>query len=104
MCIRDSSKKCPLLNRLKEKLARQIDSVKELDDITRYDLQTRLDGMPKHLKLCHGDFEPVSYTHLDVYKRQVLYGYGSREELEKAGAEELAKSVKDLQELLLEED
>ena len=56
--IEVNSKKCPLLNRLKEKLARQIDSVKELDDITRYDLQTRLDGMPKHLKLCHGDFEP----------------------------------------------
>lgn len=53
-----NSKKCPLLNRLKEKLSRQIDSVEELDDISRYELQTRLDGMPKHLKLCHGDFEP----------------------------------------------
>lgn len=40
----------------------------------------------------------------DIPTIGVLYGYGSREELEKAGAEELAKSVKDLQELLLEED
>ena len=26
--------------------------------------------------------EPVSYTHLDVYKRQVLHGMTTREELE----------------------
>ena len=24
----------------------------------KYDLQTRLNGMPKHNKLCHGDFNP----------------------------------------------
>ncbi len=52
------SKSCPLLNRMKEKLTRQIQSVEEIDDVVRYDLLTRLDGMPKHNKLCHGDFEP----------------------------------------------
>lgn len=30
----------------------------ELDATTRYELHTRLEGMPKHNKLCHGDFNP----------------------------------------------
>ena len=30
----------------------------ELDATTRYDLHTRLEGMPKHNKVCHGDFNP----------------------------------------------
>ena len=33
-------------------------SVEQLDESTRYELLTRLDGMPKHTKLCHGDFNP----------------------------------------------
>lgn len=52
------SKKAPLLNKLKDKLARQINSLKELDATARYDLLTRLEGMPKHDKVCHGDFNP----------------------------------------------
>ncbi len=48
---------CPLLNRLKDKMNRKI-SQAELDATTRYDLHTRLEGMPKHVKLCHGDFNP----------------------------------------------
>lgn len=53
------SEKAPLLNKLKDKLIRQIDSLKdELDATTRYELHTRLDGMPKHTKVCHGDFNP----------------------------------------------
>lgn len=52
------SKNCPLLNKLKDKMARQIMEVDELNDINRYDLLTKLDGMPKHTKLCHGDFNP----------------------------------------------
>ena len=51
------SKKCPLLNKLKDKMNRKI-SQAELDATTRYDLHTRLEGMPKHDKLCHGDFNP----------------------------------------------
>lgn len=53
-----NSKKCPLLNRLKEKIIRQIESLDMLSEVTKYELLTRLDGMPKHLKLCHGDFQP----------------------------------------------
>ncbi len=51
------SKKCPLLNKLRDKMNRKI-SQAELDATTRYDLHTRLEGMPKHDKVCHGDFNP----------------------------------------------
>ncbi len=48
---------CPLLNKLKDKMNRKI-SATSLDATTRYELHTRLEGMPKHKKLCHGDFNP----------------------------------------------
>ena len=51
------SKTCPLLSRLKDKMNRKI-SQADLDATTRYDLHTRLEGMPKHNKVCHGDFNP----------------------------------------------
>ena len=51
------SKKCPLLNKLKDKMNSKI-SQADLDATTRYDLHTRLNGMPKHNKVCHGDFNP----------------------------------------------
>ena len=50
-------KSCPLLNKLKDKMNRKI-SMSELDATTRYELHTRLEGMPKHTKVCHGDFNP----------------------------------------------
>ena len=55
--IEVQSKTCPLLNKLKDKMNRKI-SQADLDATTRYDLHTRLEGMPKHNKLCHGDFNP----------------------------------------------
>ncbi len=51
------SKTCPDLNKLKDKMNRKI-SQAELDATVRYDLHTRLEGMPKHNKICHGDFNP----------------------------------------------
>ena len=51
------SKTCPLLNRLKEKMSRKI-SQADLDATTRYDLHARLEGMPTHNKVCHGDYWP----------------------------------------------
>ena len=51
------SRKCPLLTKLKDKMNRKI-SQADLDATTRYDLHTRLEGMPKHDKVCHGDFNP----------------------------------------------
>ena len=53
------SKKAPLLNKLKDKMNRKISSLSgEVDATIRYELHTRLDSMPKHNKLCHGDFNP----------------------------------------------
>ncbi len=49
------SKKAPLLNKLKDKMNRKI-SESSLDATTRYELHTRLEGMPTHTKVCHGDF------------------------------------------------
>ncbi|MBQ3527069.1 MAG: aminoglycoside phosphotransferase family protein [Clostridia bacterium] len=51
------SKTCPLLNKLKDKMMRKI-SETTLDATTRYELHTRLEGMPKHKKVCHGDYNP----------------------------------------------
>lgn len=51
------SKKVPMLSKLKEKMHRKIDMT-TLDPTTKYELKTRLEGMPTHDKLCHGDFNP----------------------------------------------
>lgn len=53
------SKKAPMLNKLKDKMQGKI-SATDLDATTRYDLHTRLDSMPKHTHLCHGDFNPTN--------------------------------------------
>ena len=52
------NKKAPLLNKLKDKMNRKISSLQEIDATTRYELHTRLKAMPKHTKVCHGDFNP----------------------------------------------
>ena len=46
MCIRDSY------------LKRSIESLDMIDDVKKYELLTRLESMPKHVKLCHGEFTP----------------------------------------------
>lgn len=51
------TKTSPLLNKLIDKMHRKICQT-ELDATTRYDLHRRLEQMPKHSKLCHGDFIP----------------------------------------------
>ncbi len=57
--IEVQSKTCPMLNKLKDKMNRKI-SQTDFDATTRYELHTRLDSMPKHTKLCHGDFNPTN--------------------------------------------
>ena len=47
----------PLLTKLKDKMIRKIADT-DLDATTRYDLHTRLEAMPKHNNVCHGDFNP----------------------------------------------
>ena len=51
------AKTAPLLHKLKDKMHRKI-SASRLDATTRYDLHTRLESMPKHTKVCHGDLNP----------------------------------------------
>ena len=51
------SHKCQLLGRLKDKMHAKI-SASDFPATVRYDLHTTLESMPKHLKLCHGDFNP----------------------------------------------
>ena len=53
------SKNVPMLNKLKDKMNAKI-SQANLDATTRYELHTRLDSMPKHKHLCHGDFNPTN--------------------------------------------
>lgn len=51
-------KNSPVLGSLKEKMAQQIQSAEELNENTRFEILTRLNGMKNHRKLCHGDFCP----------------------------------------------
>ena len=51
------AQRSPLLTKLRDKMNRKI-SQTGLDATVRYDLHTRLEGMPKHDKVCHGDFNP----------------------------------------------
>ena len=55
--MRVHSKTCPMLNKLKDKMNRKIFEA-DIPETTRYELHTRLEGMPKHKKVCHGDFNP----------------------------------------------
>jgi tRNA A-37 threonylcarbamoyl transferase component Bud32 len=52
------SKKMPKLSKLKDKLGRQINALDCIDDVKKYELLSRLESMPKHIKLCHGNFIP----------------------------------------------
>lgn len=67
--IQIHSKKAPLLNKLKDKMNRKIDET-TLDATTRYELHTRLNSMPKHTKVCHGDFNP---SNIIITKDQKAY-------------------------------
>ncbi len=50
----------PKLSKLKDKLTRLINSLDDISDSIKYELLTRLDSMPKHVKLCHGNFVPAN--------------------------------------------
>ncbi len=60
--------KVAAMKRLRHKLMDQINSLKNLDATARYELATRLESMPKHTKLCHGDFNPSNVI-MDDHKR-----------------------------------
>lgn len=48
----------PLLNNIKDKFNKKINSTDKIGDNVKYELLQRLDGMKTHNKLCHGDFNP----------------------------------------------
>ena len=62
----------PLLTGVKDKLTRQINSLKILDATTRYELLSRLESMPKHKKVCHGDFNPSNVIVSENGKMSVI--------------------------------
>lgn len=51
------SKRAPGLSKLRDKMNRKIDEA-DLDAAIKYNLHARLAGMPKRIKVCHGDFNP----------------------------------------------
>ena len=55
--IRMSGERVPLLGHLRDKMHMKISS-SSYPATVRYDLHMRLDGLPRHTKLCHGDFQP----------------------------------------------
>lgn len=57
--IKVHSMKAPNINSQKLKMQNKI-SQADLNATTRYELHTRLEGMPKHNKVCHGDFNPTN--------------------------------------------
>ena len=61
----------PLLNRTKEKFTRKLYDA-NIDGNTKYELQMRLNGMPTHFKLCHGDYDPSNIIITDDGKYYIL--------------------------------
>ena len=49
----------PLLNRLRDRLNHKI-AMSDLDATTRFALHARIEDMPRHNKICHGDFNPTN--------------------------------------------
>lgn len=46
------------ISRMTDYLKRSIEHLDMIDDVKKYELVTKLESMPKHAKLCHGDFSP----------------------------------------------
>ena len=53
------SKKAPNLNKIKDKMLRKI-TQSDLDSHIKYELKIRIESMPTHDKLCHGDYNPAN--------------------------------------------
>ena len=102
------SKNVPLLNKIKEKYKRKINSLDGLTDNARYELLERLDSMKDHSKLCHGDFVPSNIiikndgTHAIIDWAHVTQGNASADaantymELIMGGKADLAEKYLDL--------
>ena len=64
-----SRERVPLLGHLRDKMHAKI-SASSFPATVRYDLHVRLDGLPRHKKLCHGDFQP---SNIIITKDQTPY-------------------------------
>ncbi len=64
-------KTCPMLTKLKDKMNQKI-SRADLDATCRYELHTRLESMPRHNKVCHGDFHPSNIMITDSGAAYIL--------------------------------
>lgn len=60
------------IKKLKHKIARELKANTTLDDIKKYELETRLASMPEHNKLCHGNFGPENVVIDEMDKVIVL--------------------------------
>lgn len=96
------ARRAPLLNKLYEKMHRKINEA-DLDASNRYELHARLEAMPKHDKVCHGDFNPsnvvltgdgipylIDWSHAtqgnasaDVARTYLLFSLDGREDVAK---------------------
>lgn len=65
------AQKSPLLTNHRDKMLRKI-SLSDFDQMTKYELQTHLNGMPRHDKVCHGDFRPSNIIITPEGKHYVL--------------------------------
>lgn len=70
------------IKRLRHKLMDQINSLKDLNATARYELATRLESMPKHTKLCHGDFHPSNVI-VDKYGKLWIIDWAHAAQLTK---------------------
>lgn len=61
----------PLLTKLKDKMNRKI-KLADINSTTKYDLHTRLEGMPKGNGLCHGDFNPSNIIIGEDHKAYII--------------------------------
>jgi len=63
--------RCPLLPRLRDKMFRKI-QLTDYDVSIKYELQTHLEGMPRHNKVCHGDFRPSNIIITPQGKKYII--------------------------------
>lgn len=61
----------PKLTQLRVKMDMKIQEAK-IDDTVKYELQTKLHSMPKHNKLCHGDFRPSNIIYGKDGKKYII--------------------------------
>ncbi len=69
--IKVHAQKSPLLTKLKDKMVRKINQT-DFDATIRYELHTRLESMPKHNKVCHGDFNPSNIIITEDSKAYII--------------------------------